>query len=68
DVEAYEPVADSKYVASLHDLKDLNYPLIDELEQLKDAPLDVILAFLYLDSDTGEDVPQFIYDLCPSSS
>ncbi|GJT60483.1 hypothetical protein Tco_1004016 [Tanacetum coccineum] len=40
-VEAYDPEADSKYVAALHDLKDLNYPLIDELEQLKDAPLDL---------------------------
>ncbi|GJU76768.1 hypothetical protein Tco_1273838 [Tanacetum coccineum] len=67
-VEAYDPKADSKYVAALHDLKDLNYPLIDELEQLKDAPLDVIMASLYLDSDTGEDAPQFIRDLRPSSS
>ncbi|GJU46472.1 hypothetical protein Tco_1203738 [Tanacetum coccineum] len=68
DVEAYDPEANNKFVAALHDLKDLNYPLIDELEQLKDAPLDVIMASLYLDSDTGEDVPQFIRDLRPSSS
>ncbi|GKB22218.1 hypothetical protein Tco_0856141, partial [Tanacetum coccineum] len=67
-MEAYDPEADSKYVAALHDLKDLNYPLIDELEQLKDAPLDVIMASLYLDNDTGEDAPQFIRDLRPSSS
>ncbi|GKF30330.1 hypothetical protein Tco_0100128, partial [Tanacetum coccineum] len=33
-----------------------------------DAPLDVIMASLYLDSDTGEDAPQFIRDLRPSSS
>ncbi|GKE08048.1 hypothetical protein Tco_1411599 [Tanacetum coccineum] len=67
-VEAYDPEADSKYVAALHDLKDLNYPLIDQLEQLKDAPLDVIMASLYLESDTGADAPWFIRDLCPSSS
>ncbi|GKE40200.1 hypothetical protein Tco_1463605, partial [Tanacetum coccineum] len=67
-VEAYDPEADSKYVAALHNLKDLNYPLIDELEQMKDAPLDVIMASLYLDSDTGEDAPQFIRDLRSSSS
>ncbi|GJY00619.1 hypothetical protein Tco_0357637 [Tanacetum coccineum] len=67
-MEAYDLEADSKYVAALHDLKDLNYPLIDELEQLKDAPLDVIMASLYLDSDIGEDAPQFIRDLHPSSS
>ncbi|GKA98928.1 reverse transcriptase domain-containing protein [Tanacetum coccineum] len=47
----------SFYVAALHNLKDLSYPLIDELEQLKDAPLDVIMASLYLESDTGEDAP-----------
>ncbi|GKF05090.1 hypothetical protein Tco_0035758 [Tanacetum coccineum] len=28
-VEAYDPEADSKYVAALHGLEDLNYPLID---------------------------------------
>ncbi|GJR86048.1 hypothetical protein Tco_0210059 [Tanacetum coccineum] len=67
-VEAYDPEADNKYVAALHDLKDLNYPLIDELEQLKDAPLDVIMASLYLDSDIGEDAPQFIHELLLSSS
>ncbi|GKC50510.1 hypothetical protein Tco_1073255 [Tanacetum coccineum] len=67
-VEAYDPKAINKYVAALHNLKDLNYPLIDELEQLKDAPLDVIMASLYLDSDTGEDAPQSICDLRPISS
>ncbi|GJV41456.1 hypothetical protein Tco_1419896, partial [Tanacetum coccineum] len=56
-VEVYDPEADNKYVVALHDLKDLNYPLIEKLEQLKDAPLDVIMASLYLDSDTGEDAP-----------
>ncbi|GKA67249.1 hypothetical protein Tco_0767057, partial [Tanacetum coccineum] len=67
-VEAYDPEADNKYVAALHNLKDLNYHLIDELDQLKDAPLDVIMASLYLDSNTGEDAPQSIRDLRPSSS
>ncbi|GKF45808.1 hypothetical protein Tco_0135610, partial [Tanacetum coccineum] len=67
-VEAYDLEANNKYVAALHVLKDLNYPLTEELEQLEDAPLDVIMASLYLDSDTGEDAPQFIRDLRPSSS
>ncbi|GKA31621.1 hypothetical protein Tco_0717926, partial [Tanacetum coccineum] len=67
-IEAYDPEADSKYVVALHNLKDLSYPLIDELEQLKDAPLDVIMASLYLESDTGEDAPQSICNLRPSSS
>nr|GEZ81055.1 hypothetical protein [Tanacetum cinerariifolium] len=38
------------------------------LEGLKDAPMDVIMAALYLESDTGGDAPQFIRDLRPSSS
>ncbi|GKF05134.1 hypothetical protein Tco_0035802 [Tanacetum coccineum] len=67
-IEAYDPKADDKYVAALHALKDLKYPLIDQLEKLKDAPLDLIMAFLHLESDTGEDVPQWIRELRPSSS
>nr|GEY53624.1 transposase (putative), gypsy type [Tanacetum cinerariifolium] len=35
---------------------------------LKDAPMDVIMASLYLESDTGGDAPQYIRDLRPSSS
>nr|GEV50430.1 hypothetical protein [Tanacetum cinerariifolium] len=40
----------------------------DQLEGLKDAPVDVIMAALYLESYTGEDAPQYIRDLRPSSS
>ncbi|GJR91308.1 hypothetical protein Tco_0215319 [Tanacetum coccineum] len=57
-IEAYDPDADEKYVAALHALKDLKYPLVNQLEKLKDAPLDLILASLYLESDIGEDAPQ----------
>ncbi|GJS51755.1 hypothetical protein Tco_0625117 [Tanacetum coccineum] len=57
-IEAYDPEADNKYIAALHDLKDLKYPLIDQLEKLKDAPLDLIMASLPLESDTREDAPQ----------
>nr|GEW23936.1 hypothetical protein [Tanacetum cinerariifolium] len=49
-------------------LKDLKYPLLDQLEGLKDAPTDVIMAALYLENDTGEDAPQYIRDLRLSSS
>nr|GEW48095.1 hypothetical protein [Tanacetum cinerariifolium] len=48
-------------------LKDLKLPLLDQLEGLKDAPMDVLMASLYLEDDTGEDAPQFIRDLRPSS-
>nr|GEY48325.1 hypothetical protein [Tanacetum cinerariifolium] len=67
-IEAYDPEAEAKFVAALQALKDLKYPLLDQLEGLKDAPIDMIMAALYLESDTGEDAPQCIRDLCPSSS
>nr|GEX40212.1 putative transposase (putative), gypsy type [Tanacetum cinerariifolium] len=67
-IEAYDPEAEAKFVAALQSLKDLRYPLLDQLEGLKDAPIDVIMAALYLESDTGGDAPQYIRDLRPSSS
>ncbi|GJU82998.1 hypothetical protein Tco_1285363 [Tanacetum coccineum] len=67
-VDAYDPEADNKYVKALQDLKDLKYPLVDQLEGLKDAPMELIMASLYLESDSGEDAPQWIRDLRPSSS
>nr|GEY73561.1 hypothetical protein [Tanacetum cinerariifolium] len=67
-IEAYDPEAKAKFVAALQALKDLKYPLVDQLESLKDASMDVIMAALYLESDTGDDASQDIRDLCPSSS
>ncbi|GJV66916.1 hypothetical protein Tco_1482425 [Tanacetum coccineum] len=65
-IEAYE--ADRRYVKALQDLKDLKYPLVDQLEKLKDALMELIMASLHLESDSGEDAPQWIRDLRPSSS
>ncbi|GJW44179.1 hypothetical protein Tco_0072978 [Tanacetum coccineum] len=67
-IEAYDPEADAKYVAALHALKDLRYPLVDQLEKLKDAPIDLIMASSHLESDAGEDTPQRVRDLRLSSS
>nr|GEW48103.1 hypothetical protein [Tanacetum cinerariifolium] len=67
-IEAYDPEAETKFVAALQALKDLKYPLMDQLEGLKDAPIDVIMAALYLKSETGDDSSQYIRDLRPSSS
>ncbi|GKA25444.1 hypothetical protein Tco_0711553 [Tanacetum coccineum] len=53
---------------TLHALKYLKYPLIDHLEKLKDAPIDLIMASLHLESDVGEETPQWIRELRPSSS
>ncbi|GJV67219.1 hypothetical protein Tco_1482728 [Tanacetum coccineum] len=68
DVEAYDPEANSKLVQALQDLKDLKYLMVDELERLKDAPMELIMASLHLESDTEEDAPQWVRDLRPSSS
>nr|GEW97579.1 hypothetical protein [Tanacetum cinerariifolium] len=67
-IEAYESKADAKYVTALHTLRDLKYPMVDQLESLKDAPIDVIMASLHLESTTGDDAPQWIRELRPSSS
>nr|GEY47800.1 transposase (putative), gypsy type [Tanacetum cinerariifolium] len=67
-IEAYDPKAETKYIAALQALKDLKYPLVDQLEGLKDAPMDVIMAALHLESDTGDDSPQWVRDLRPNSS
>ncbi|GJZ64245.1 hypothetical protein Tco_0620666 [Tanacetum coccineum] len=60
-VEAYDPEANNKYVKALQDLKDLKYPLVDQPEKLKDAPMELIMASLHLESDSREDAPQWIY-------
>ncbi|GKD55383.1 hypothetical protein Tco_1288770 [Tanacetum coccineum] len=55
DVEAYDPVANSKLVKALQDLKDLKYLIVNQLERLKDAPMELLMASLHLESDTGKD-------------
>ncbi|GJX25904.1 hypothetical protein Tco_0232200 [Tanacetum coccineum] len=68
DVEAYDPEANNKLVKALKDLKDLKYPMVDQLEKLKDALMELIMASLHLECDTGKDASQWIRDLRPSSS
>nr|GFA41728.1 hypothetical protein [Tanacetum cinerariifolium] len=57
-IEAYDPKADTKYVAALHTPRDLKYPMVDQLKSLKDAPIDVIMASLHLESDYDEYAPK----------
>ncbi|GJZ61442.1 hypothetical protein Tco_0617579 [Tanacetum coccineum] len=56
-IEGYDPEADAKYVAALQALKDLKFLLVDQLEKLKDAPIDLIMTSLHLEGDFGEGVP-----------
>ncbi|GJT30697.1 hypothetical protein Tco_0910972 [Tanacetum coccineum] len=41
DVKAYDPKVNDKLVKALQDLKDLEYPMVDQLERLKDALIPV---------------------------
>nr|GFA50302.1 hypothetical protein [Tanacetum cinerariifolium] len=42
-LETYDPEAEAKFAAALRSLKDLKYPLLDQLEGLKDAPMDLTI-------------------------
>nr|GEV19106.1 cytochrome c-type biogenesis ccda-like chloroplastic protein [Tanacetum cinerariifolium] len=66
--QAFADVVSVGVAKALQSLKDLKFSLLDQLESLKDAPMDVIMTALYLESDTGGDAPQYIRDLRPSSS
>nr|GEU51255.1 transposase (putative), gypsy type [Tanacetum cinerariifolium] len=67
-VEAYDSEANNKYLQALQELKDLKYPIVDQLEGLKDVPMEVIMASLHLESDSREDAPKWIRDLRLSTS
>nr|GEV12017.1 hypothetical protein [Tanacetum cinerariifolium] len=67
-IEAYDLEAEAKYISALQALKNLKYPLVVQLEGLKDAPIDVIMAALHLENDTGDDAPQWVRELRPSFS
>ncbi|GJW32931.1 hypothetical protein Tco_0052963 [Tanacetum coccineum] len=46
DIEEYDLEANSKLVKALQDLKDLKYPVMDQMERLKDALMKLIMASL----------------------
>ncbi|GJV38361.1 hypothetical protein Tco_1410838 [Tanacetum coccineum] len=50
DVEAYDLDANNKLVKALQELKDLKYPMVDQLEKLKDALMELIMASLHLEN------------------
>ncbi|GKA62870.1 hypothetical protein Tco_0762389 [Tanacetum coccineum] len=54
---AYDPEANDKLAKALQNLKDLEYPMVDQLERLKDALMELIMASLHLEGDTREDAP-----------
>ncbi|GKG60213.1 hypothetical protein Tco_0609877, partial [Tanacetum coccineum] len=57
-IEAYDPEAKAKYISALTALRDLKYPLVDQLRKLRDASMDVLMTSLHLESDSIEDTPK----------
>nr|GEV66469.1 putative transposase (putative), gypsy type [Tanacetum cinerariifolium] len=57
--QVFTDVVSAGIAKALQALKDLKYPLVDQLEGLKDAPMDVIMDALYLESDTRDDASQY---------
>ncbi|GKC75941.1 hypothetical protein Tco_1126715 [Tanacetum coccineum] len=62
-IEAYNHEAEVKYITTLTALRDLKYPLVDQLEKLRDAPINLLMASLHLESDSREDTPEWIRKL-----
>ncbi|GJY06143.1 hypothetical protein Tco_0373197 [Tanacetum coccineum] len=52
-VEAYEPGTEGKYVAMVSEFENVSFPLLEELEGLKDSPLALIMSALTLKDDHG---------------
>ncbi|GJZ87417.1 hypothetical protein Tco_0659027 [Tanacetum coccineum] len=52
-IEAYDPEVEVKYVAAVSEFKGLSFPLLDELEGLKDSPLALIMSALTLKDGEG---------------
>nr|GEW67031.1 hypothetical protein [Tanacetum cinerariifolium] len=62
DIEAYDPNAETKYVAVLHALKDLKYSLLGQLEKLKDPTIDLKIP-VYLEVRNPKDPWSFKYEI-----
>ncbi|GKC01519.1 hypothetical protein Tco_0987655, partial [Tanacetum coccineum] len=53
-IEAYDPEVEGKYVAAVSKFKGVSFPLLDELESLKDSHIALIMFTLTLKDDQGE--------------
>ncbi|GKA76183.1 hypothetical protein Tco_0782561 [Tanacetum coccineum] len=52
-VEAYDPDVEGKYVSTVSDFEGVSFPLLNELEGLRDSPLAPIMSALILKDDQG---------------
>nr|GEU84920.1 putative transposase (putative), gypsy type [Tanacetum cinerariifolium] len=60
-IEAYDAGVEAKYVAAVHDLENVYFSLLDQLEALKDYPLKLLMFCLMLEGSYSEDdlTPKF---------
>ncbi|GKF03111.1 hypothetical protein Tco_0030034, partial [Tanacetum coccineum] len=56
-VEAYDFGIEAKYVEVVHDLENVSFSLLDQLEALKDAPIEPLMPSLKLEGSHGKDDP-----------
>ncbi|GKE67140.1 hypothetical protein Tco_1521301, partial [Tanacetum coccineum] len=71
-IEAYDPEIEAKFVVVVSEFKNISFPLLDELEGLRDSPLAPIMSALTL-KDDHEVVPSVVRSaerrgLCPPSN
>ncbi|GKE50901.1 hypothetical protein Tco_1486057, partial [Tanacetum coccineum] len=52
-LEAYDTEVERKYVDAVSEFENISFPLLDELEGLKDSPLSTIMSALVLKDDHG---------------
>nr|GFB99638.1 hypothetical protein [Tanacetum cinerariifolium] len=57
EVEAYDSEIEAKYVVVVHELENVSFSLLDQLEVLKDSPLELLMSSLTLEGDHDEDDP-----------
>ncbi|GJZ43251.1 hypothetical protein Tco_0590506 [Tanacetum coccineum] len=60
-LEAYDPEVEGKYVAAVFEFENISFPLLDELESLKDSSFASIMSALVLKDDQGnvDGTPEF---------
>ncbi|GKE16558.1 hypothetical protein Tco_1424135 [Tanacetum coccineum] len=54
DIVAYDPSAEANYVSVVHALRDLDFPLLSQLESRKDTSIADIMSLLHLEGPAAE--------------
>ncbi|GJR24053.1 hypothetical protein Tco_0972580 [Tanacetum coccineum] len=57
ELEAYDSRVASEYVSAVNELKNVSFPLLDQLEALKDSPLELLMSSLMLEGGFGDEDP-----------